>query len=127
MPKYGEKFDYDLAANYQLDGNERCLICDSELTCRWTDLHGEGVCTICGAPYQLMHGTEEQEKEGKYPYLRVKEEYISLFREYWNETHLFCFHGLSFTEDTGRAEFNEWIEQKHPELLKKKNTRSDIQ
>ena len=72
----------------------------------------------CGCSYQIIHGTEEQEKEGNYPYLSVKKSFVPALKEYWEETHKFVFSGMSFSENTGLEDFWKWIEQKHPELLK---------
>ena len=117
MVKNGIVFDYDLAANYQLTGNEICEICNSPLQCRWTDRHGEGICLICGAPYQLMHGSKEQETEGNYPYLLIKPEWIPILREYWEKEKKFRFGGWSVSEDKGQEEFKVWVSENYPDML----------
>ena len=119
MPKEGIKFDYDLQANEELKEQDRCLICGKQLVCRWTDYSGEGVCISCGCPYQLKWGSDEQKKEGNYPYIGLRDEWIPILKEYWEETHQFTFLGMSFEERTGQAEFNKWLKEKHPELIKK--------
>lgn len=116
MVKHGVKFDYDLLANEEIKNNPICEICGNPLRCRWTDLSGQGVCLTCGCAYQLKWGTEEQEKEGKYPYLGIKNKFIPILKQYWEEERKFVFTGTSISEDTGLREFYEWLEIKHPEM-----------
>ena len=118
MPKSGLKFDYDLKANEHVKKENKCLVCESELHCRWTDMNGEGVCLECGCPYQLINGSKEQIAKNEYPYINIKKSWISILKEYYNETQEFVFNGNSFSEDTGRKEFNDWIKEKHSEMIK---------
>lgn len=113
MPKEGIKFDYDLWANHEIKNGNICRICRNPLRCRWTDYSGEGVCLKCGAPYQLKWGSQEQEKEKEYPYLKVKDIWIPILKQYWKETNRFCFNGTSFSERTGVQEFGDWLETKY--------------
>ena len=117
--KNGIKFDYDLDANKEIKKDNICIICNNELSCRWADYSGEGVCLTCGTPYQLKWGSEEQRKEAKYPYCNLNKKYINIIREYWNDKKTFVFLGRSFNEHTGIKELNEWLEINHPELIEK--------
>jgi len=120
MIKQGVKFDYDLMANEHVKEQDVCKICGEHLRCRWSDLHGEGVCMVCGAPYQLLHYDKNDKfiKDAK-PILNIKNKWIPIIKEYWEKTKKFCFGGQSFSEDTGKQEFNDWLEENHPELIKK--------
>lgn len=118
MPKFGIKFDYDLLAQQHVPSGAKCQICGEDLRCRWSDYHGEGVCMTCGAPYQLINGSEEQKAEGKYPYINFLPQFIPAFKEHWEATHQFVFGGYSFKEDTGAKEFHEWLEKNYPNLVK---------
>jgi len=121
MAKQGIIHDYDLHANLEKSGKQQtCVVCDtSPMTFQWSDYSGEAMCTKCGCPYQLKWGSDKQKREGKYPYLNVKKEYIWLLKEYWDKTHKFVCHGtMMINEPIGLKEFNEWLEQTHPELIK---------
>ena len=120
MPKAGLLHDYDLMANAEptAEGNT-CVVCDAHpVTYQWSDLHGEAMCCQCGCAYQLKGGSEQQEKEGKYPYCNLRGEHIPVLREYWNETKRFVHYGSSFSHSEGVADFNAWVLQRHPELSK---------
>lgn len=121
MPKQGIHHDYDLQANAEESAKKEsaCLICGEIPTYRWTDYSGEAICCNCGTPYQLKCGGDEKEKEGKYPYLNIKDEWIPVLKEYWDETKKFTYNGTSFSEKTGLEEFHEWLKEKHPDLIKK--------
>lgn len=121
MPKQGIKFDYDMMANAEPSAQKeiKCIICEEVPFYRWTDYSGQAVCHKCGMAYQLKWGTDEQKKEGNYPYPGLKDIFIPIFKEYWNETKKFTFLGTSFREDEGMKEFTEWVRKKHPELLEK--------
>lgn len=119
MPKNGIINDYDLWANREQSSKDiNCYVCEKEnITVQWSDYSGEAMCTQCGAPYQLKWGTEEQEKEGKYPYKNIKEEYRPILKEYWEETKKFVCYGKMLGLKPGIAEFHNWLEEKHPELV----------
>lgn len=118
MPaKPGVRFDYDLDALEHCKPEDVCIICDSPLRCRWTDLNGEGVCLDCGAPYQLKNGSDEQRAEGNYPYCNLKTEWIPIMRHFWQRTGCFVFLGSSFSENTGRVYFAEWVRGHYPEMI----------
>lgn len=63
-----------------------CLICDTEnVSWNWTDYSGEAYCMECGTPYQLKGDIL---KEGEtYPRINIKKEWLSILKQYWNETH----------------------------------------
>lgn len=55
---------------------------------RWTDTHGIGACTICGAPYRLYHYDGEgadAKPVDKPPQLLIKPDFVALTKEYWGE------------------------------------------
>lgn len=119
MNKQGILHDYDLNANLETSAiNRTCIVCGaSPMTFQWSDYSGEGMCTRCGCAYQLKWGSEEQQIEGKYPYLNVKEDFISILREYWEETKSFVCHGRMMCRADGVAEFSTWVKEKHPEMM----------
>lgn len=119
MPKEGIVNDYDLWANKEESAQNRmCIICKAcPIIFRWGDYSGEAMCSQCGFPYQLKWGSPEQREEGKYPYLNIQDEYIHLYREYWNETHKFVCSAMMLGDQPGLREFNEWIAKHYPELL----------
>lgn len=123
MAKAGILHDYDLMANAEpaaaKGGN--CRVCDNELSYQWSDYHGEAMCRHCGATYQLKGGTKEQESEGNYPYFTLKEEFVPVAREYWQETKKFACYGTMLGPRPGMRELVDWIGQRHPEWLAKDN------
>jgi hypothetical protein len=120
MPKHGILNDYDLRANNE-DSAEgvTCAICGTEnTTFQWSDYNGEAMCTKCGCPYQLINGTDEQKAKADYPYLSLKEEFIPVAQEYWNETHKFTHYGMSISKRPGYNELCVWLDNNHPEWLR---------
>lgn len=118
MAKQGIIHDYDLHANLEPAARgQTCLVCGVEpVGYQWSDYSGEAMCTRCGAPYQLKWGTEAQKREGAYPYLRLKAEWVPVFREYFAETGRWTCLGWMMGPRPGLAEFYEWVEVHHPEL-----------
>lgn len=117
--KQGILHDYDLMANAEptAKGN-KCLVCDSEpVTYQWADYSGQAMCTVCGCAYQLKWGSDEQVKEGKYPYLSLKPEFISTAIRYWNETHKFCCYGVMLGDAPGYNDLIEWLKKNAPEWI----------
>ncbi|MFA5573071.1 MAG: hypothetical protein WDA42_08175 [Candidatus Bathyarchaeia archaeon] len=101
-----------MANQEQSAKNNTCVICDTTpVIYQWSDYHGEAMCSRCGCPYQLKGGSKEQEAEGKYPYLNLREDFLPIAREYWEETKKFVCYGLMLGRAPGRAEFNEWYEE----------------
>lgn len=120
MVKQGILNDYDLQAN--LEGSAKgqtCIICGiNPVGYQWSDYSGEGMCIRCGCPYQLKWGSDDQKKEGKYPYLNLDERWIPIVKEYWTLTHLFVCQGIMLGSKPGLKEFNEWVDKNHPEMVK---------
>lgn len=119
MPKMGIIHDYDLMANAETSANEaKCYVCGKEnISFQWSDYSGEAMCTRCGAPHQLKWGTDEQIKEGKYPYTNLTKDFIPVAREYWKEKGTFACYGSMLGKRKGMDELYSWLEEKHPELL----------
>ena len=119
MPKLGILHDYDLQANKEQSAeHQTCVVCGaSPMTFQWSDLSGEAMCTQCGCAYQLKWGAEERRKEGKYPYVNIKSEWLPILKEYWKETHKFVCHGMMMGRRPGAKEFQEWVESNHKEML----------
>lgn len=119
-PKEGILHDYDLHANHEPSAKKPiyCVICNTApIRYQWADFSGEAMCTVCGAPYQLKWGTEEQEKEGAYPYLNIIDEWVPIIREYYEQTKKFACHGrMMGSPCPGLKEFFDWIDIRHPEM-----------
>ncbi len=63
-----------------------CAVCNTPSpSFRWSDTHGIGVCHRCGLPYRIYH-YENNERVEKPPSIAVKEAWLPLAREYWQET-----------------------------------------
>ena len=118
MPKQGILHDYDLKANEERSAtNQTCIICGaSPMVFQWSDYSGEAMCTKCGCPYQLKWGSKKQEKEGKYPYLNLKREYVPYIKEYWEKTHKFVHYGRRLAPRPSLADFYNWLDETHPEF-----------
>ena len=122
MPKQGILHDYDLWANREKSAeNQTCAICDSSpMSFQWSDYSGEAMCTNCGCPYQLKWGTDEQKKEGNYPYLSLSKEYLSVAKEYWDEKKKFvCYGWMMGSPQPGMNELIDWLRKYHPKFIKK--------
>jgi hypothetical protein len=119
-PKAGILHDYDLMANAEPSApRNTCKVCDiPDMAFQWSDYSGEAMCCQCGAPYQLKWGSEEQKKEGKYPYFSLREEFLPAAREFWKEKQIFVHYGASFSNHQGKDELVDWLKSHHPELLK---------
>ena len=63
--------------------NYKCEVCLYTLTYLWTDLHGEGCCTICGTPYQIIHYDENGNKVVQSPEMNVPDEIVQYVHDYW--------------------------------------------
>ena len=100
----------------------QCAVCEGELSVRWTDTHGVAACGRCGLPYRLYH-YENDVRVDKPPSIAVKESWLPLAREYWQETRQRVFPGAFdmgvFRSRGGRTysgasedemtAFDEWI------------------
>ncbi len=119
-PKHGIIHDYDLMANREDSAQGKtCEVCGVEdITFQWSDFHGEGMCTKCGVPYQLRAGSEAQKKEGNYPYLRMKDEWVPIAQEYHKETGAWTYFGMMLGgRPPGMDEFYAWVDKNHPEMI----------
>ena len=111
MPKFGIYSDYDLRANDEIKAKVRCIICQEELRCRWTDLHGEGVCLTCETPYQLIQYDENKNRVEAPPAINIKEQYIPILQEYWQKFKkpmgFGCYLGINPSQENFEA-FVKW-------------------
>lgn len=129
MAKEGILHDYDLRANQEPSALETmlagtpCYICEIvPITFQWSDYSGQAMCTRCGAVYQLKWGTNEQIDQNNYPYTDcIREEWIPIIKEYWNENKSFVCHGTMLGHAPGRKEFLVWAEDKYPEMFEEKS------
>jgi hypothetical protein len=119
MPKSGILHDYDLHANHEKSAaNHICVTCGaSPTTFQWSDYSGEGMCTRCGTPYQLKWGSDKQKEEDAYPYLNIKDEWVPIVREYYEETGQFVCLGNMMGPRPGMAEFYDWVKERHPSMV----------
>jgi len=115
--KYGILHDYDLMANREPSANKvTCAICGkSPVTFQWSDFSGEAMCSRCGCPYQLKWGSDAQEKEGKYPYLNLSENFLPIAQEYWNKYNKFVCYGRMLDARPGWKEMLNWLKENYPE------------
>ena len=120
MPKHGLIHDYDLMANAEDSARGvTCAVCDTQHTSfQWSDYSGEGMCRTCGCTYQLKWGGEEMEKEGKYPYMTLREDFVPIAREYWNTTKKWVHYGSSISRNDGHPEMMKWMKTHYPDFLK---------
>ena len=118
MTKYGLLHDYDLMANTESSAQKQaCVVCgDNPMRFQWSDYSGEGMCCKCGTPYQLKWGSDAQQQGAKYPYLNLKESFVPIVREYFQETGRWTCLGTMIGNQPGLKEFYDWLYAKHPEL-----------
>lgn len=96
-----------------------CVVCGTNLRGNWlwTDANGVGFCITCGMTYVIAGYRDFTEtKPG------IRKEDILIFKEYWDETKrsvsLGFYMGQTAVQRNHIIAFNDWIEKKHPELLK---------
>lgn len=96
-----------------------CVVCENvDPPFVYTDLSGEAMCGHCGCPYQVKWGSDEQQEEGDYPYLNLKEEWVEVFSEYYEETGKAAELGHVLSrKPKGVDDFVNWVKFYHPELL----------
>lgn len=123
-PKHGILHDYDLQANRESSAKGNvCVTCEANpVSYQWADYSGQAMCTRCGTPYQLKWGSDEQQKEGAYPYLSLSDEWAPVAKEYWEETQVFACLGMMIGHKPGAAAFFRWAEANHPELFEEPDT-----
>ena len=114
--------EYGYLANAEVKSVFSCLVCKNTRGFSWTDYSGEGYCVDCGTPYQLKWG---QLNEGEtYPRCNIDPKWLPILTEYWeakhstNGTGTFLMGRTYADQLEGRAAFNAWLEETHPELLK---------
>ena len=100
-----------------IQDNKKCLICDNDLYCSWTDTHGVGQCTSCGAPYRLYF-YEDNKRVEREPEILLKEKFIPWCKEYWEQFHKPMGSGHSFPGGQELATTEEHNE--HVRFLNKK-------
>ena len=121
MPKAGILHDYDLWANKENSAiAQTCAICgDFPMAFQWSDYSGEAMCTQCGCPYQLKWGNDKQKEEGKYPYLNLAKDFLSVAKEYWAEKCKFVCYGWMMGYAPGTSTLVAWLKENHPEHIEK--------
>ena len=117
MIKQGLIHDYDLMANAEPAARAvTCAICDTaDISFQWSDYSGEAMCTVCGCPYQLKWGNDEQVRENKYPYLSLHDTFIPIAREFWRESKTWVHYGASFSRNDGHPELSAWMKKHYPD------------
>jgi hypothetical protein len=65
----------------------------------------------------LKWGTDEQVKDGKYPYPNIQEVWIPILKKYWDETHEFVCYGSMLGDRPGVEKFNKWAEDNYPDMF----------
>ena len=100
----------------------KCEICDGQFSFRWTDSHGIGACSRCGAPYRIYHYEDDVRVE-KSPELLIVDAWLPLTKRYWSENQRNCapgafnFPGSSYEvaspEDV--AALDEWMAARRSE------------
>lgn len=98
-----------------------CKICDTESGFCWTDTHGVGSCSRCGAPYQILHYDESSIRIEKPVELCIGEQWIPIILRYWNETKTPIPSGYSMLGSHAQGyevaspeqtqQFHEWIDR----------------
>lgn len=62
-----------------------CLVCDRDFAFAWTDTHGVGQCTTCGAPYRIYHYENDKRVE-KPPLFVLADAMIAALRKFHADT-----------------------------------------
>ncbi len=75
--------------NRMTKGSDRmkCECCEQNLSFRWSDTHGVGVCIACGMPYTIIHYDENKNRVDKSPEVALSAEGVDIAKRYWAETH----------------------------------------
>ena len=109
------------------DERPKCAVCEAELSFRWTDTHGVGVCTTCGAPYTIYHYDGDKRLD-KPPEIALKGSGVEIARRYWSECKRWAFPGCfdmgilrsrggrtySGATDEDMRLFDDWYKQNIP-------------
>lgn len=119
MQKYG------FMASTEVNNDFICEICgETNKGFNWSDYHGEGMCNICGTPYQIVQYDENNKRLDIPPKIKIKPEWIPVLSQYWNETKKYMglgtiMIGRDYPECVeGRQFLNEWLDN-HKDLIPK--------
>jgi transcription elongation factor Elf1 len=111
--------EYGYLANKEVHNNFTCLVCNNiNPGFNWSDLHGEAMCNVCGTPYQIVQYDNNDKRIEAEPKINIKDDWIDILREYWNETHQYIGLGVimvkrDYPECTkGRELFFNWLDKK---------------
>lgn len=74
--------------------DQKCVVCETTLSFRWTDTHGVGVCGNCGCPYTILHYDENKQRVDKAPECALSEPGVATAKRYWGEKHRMVFPGV---------------------------------
>ena len=94
---------------------DSCCICGNDFAVEWSDYHGEGVCIVCGTPYQLYHyDANDKRIIGTLPMFALRSDFYHVLAEYWDEVGrnmgLGTYLGRSPYREQ-RQQFDEWFKQ----------------
>ncbi len=113
---------YGFRANEHIPEDFECEICgDSPMKGTWTAFHGEAVCMNCGVPYKVIHYDEDKNRIEKPPKLHLKEKWIPIIKEYWENVGDFMGLGTILNYRSyprfyeGRKKFGKWVEENDKE------------
>ena len=107
----------------EIENSFKCEVCEQNFVGAWTDFFGEATCIQCGTPYQIREPSGAKPNQ-KYPQINIDKKWISVFKEYWQETRKRHREGtyLLPIDYPGLSEegqqFRTWLQENHPELLK---------
>lgn len=71
-----------------------CATCGKELSYRWTDTHGIGVCLNCATPYKLLHYAADGHPLDLPPSPALDATGMAIAKRYWDETGKKTFPGV---------------------------------
>jgi hypothetical protein len=115
---------YGYMANAHRKENFVCIICNTKNpSFNWSDKHGEGMCDICGTPYQLLQYDKDKNLIKDFmPKCNIKNEWIPVLKQYWKETGEYTGLGQimfvwQYPEcQEGQEKFNAWLKE-HKDLI----------
>ena len=103
------------------DSTFNCGICGNEFRGTFTIFHMEQTCLTCGAPYQLKNPNKTDDGL-PYPRIAIPEEWIPIFKGYWEATKKIVRGGFAIHDDPEvegqRKAFSDWVKEHHPEMKK---------
>jgi len=107
---------------------DNCKLCEEPLSFRWTDTHGVAVCSNCGLPYTVYHYDDDKQRIEKPPSVAIKESWIPIGKQYWEEYHRMVFPAsydfMLASRDSSYSgattgdvqQFDEWLDEHESEL-----------